>query len=97
MSPETLADRIYKAVVKRRRQLIAGAANRISATALRELETPFLLLRGARSSPAFETPLRGLARALPRARIQVLESAGHQITGAGWREAADAVAGFLEA
>ena len=77
--------------------LRATADYRISPTALRELKTPFLLLRGARSSPAFEAPLRGLARALPRARVEVLESAGHQIAGAGWRETADAVAGFLDA
>lgn len=76
--------------------LRATAAYRISTDALRGLKTPFLLLRGGRSTPAFEAPLRGLARALPDARVRVLGSAGHHIAGAGWPEAAAAVAGFLD-
>lgn len=75
--------------------LRATAAYRASPAEIATIKTPFLLLRGGRSSAAFEAPVRGLAKALPDARVAVIERAGHQLAGAGLPEAAEAILAFL--
>jgi len=71
--------------------LAATAAYRVRHAELGSLEAPFLLLRGGRSRPEFEGPLRALAAALPRARYRVVERAGHQRFTLAWRDLASAV------
>ncbi len=46
---------------------------------LKSLDLPVLLLGGGRSAPHFRITLRALARALPRARLEILPSAGHML------------------
>lgn len=46
---------------------------------LRELDLPVLLVGGGRSAPWFRQTLRALERTLPKARLEIIASAGHML------------------
>lgn len=62
--------------------------------ALGAVDVPVLLLGGGRSAPHFRATLRALERALPRAQLQILPSAGHMMHAEAARSFARLVVDF---
>lgn len=61
---------------------------------LRNLSIPTLLVGGGRSAPHFTATLRALSRTLPRARLELIPSAGHMLHAEAARTFADLVRGL---
>ncbi len=61
---------------------------------LAKVDTPILLLGGDRSAPYFRPTLEALARALPRARLEIVTGAGHMLHAEASRRFAELVIGF---
>lgn len=61
---------------------------------LAAVTTPILLLGGDRSAPYFRPTLEALARALPRARLEIVAGAGHMLHAEAPRRFAELVIGF---
>jgi pimeloyl-ACP methyl ester carboxylesterase len=62
---------------------------------LATVATPTLLLGGARSAPSFAATLDALAAALPRARRERIDGAGHMLHAEAHRRFAELLAGFV--
>jgi 3-oxoadipate enol-lactonase len=78
-----------------RYDLQANAAYRVGYEDLDCVDVPVLLLRGGRSRPVFESAVRALVTALPRARCGRIPRAEHLPCGEAWREFVDALAQFV--
>ncbi|MEO1234402.1 MAG: alpha/beta fold hydrolase, partial [Myxococcota bacterium] len=63
---------------------------------LGSLEVPALLLGGGRSAPHFRATLRTLERALPRAEVEIIPSAGHMLHAESARTFARLLEAFSE-
>lgn len=61
---------------------------------LASVTTPILLLGGDRSAPYFRPTLDALARVLPRARLEIVNGAGHMLHAEAFRRFADLLIEF---
>ena len=63
---------------------------------LARVQTPVLLLGGERSAAYFRPTLEALARALPRARLEILPAAGHMLHAEASRKFAELLFAFAD-
>lgn len=92
--PRTFQDRAMSQFAAIRADAVALIAYRPRYAELARLTTPVLLLGGERSPPTFRPTLEALHRALGRARLEIIENAGHTLHVEAPRRFGDLVAAF---
>jgi pimeloyl-ACP methyl ester carboxylesterase len=92
--PRRIQDRATSKFAQIRADSVALLAYRPRYTELPGIATPVLLLGGGRSAPSFRPTLEALQRSLGRARLEILDSAGHMLHAQAPRRFGELLAGF---
>ena len=95
--PRAFQDRSKAKWAEIRADSAALIAYRPRYAELATVQTPVLLLGGGRSASYFRATLDALARALPRARLEVVAGAGHMLHAEASRQFVELVLDFASA
>ena len=94
--PKAYRDRATQKYAEIRADSAALIAYKPRYGELARVQTPVLLLGGDRSAPYFRPTLEALARALPKARLEIVPAAGHMLHAEASRTFAQLLFAFAD-
>lgn len=77
--PEKLQQRRENMMAGRRVALSSDEFPLLQPKALAEISVPVMIVTGANTGPVFKAMMAGITRAMPQARLEVVEGAGHSV------------------